>query len=131
MMRNLEIATQLLQKGSVLHIPRVEFSSGITKNKYCVLAEDGTAFWKKGYITGCLTTSKTPTPLKPWQVAVGKGFQILGDHQKKTTYIDCRNKINLRENQIKKCTHLSDLPDEIKILFDNALQIADAYEQAS
>jgi len=130
MIRNLEIATSLLHKGSVLHIPSVIFSTGVTKSKYCVLTEDGNAFWKKGCIVGCLTTSKIPTPLKPWQVAVGEGFKILGPNQKGTTYIDCRNKISLKENQIKKCNYLGSLPNDIEILFDNALKMADAYEQA-
>lgn len=131
MMRNLGIATSLLHKGSVLHIPDVTFSTGITKNKYCVLTEDGNAFWRKGHITGCLTTSRVPTPLKPWQVAVGKKFKILGENQQGTTFIDCRNKINLKRDQIIKCTYINSLPNDIEILFDNALQIADAYEQAS
>ncbi|MFA5948588.1 MAG: hypothetical protein WC806_06540 [Candidatus Gracilibacteria bacterium] len=123
------MATSLLKRGHVIRIPNVKFSTGEIRNKFCVLLEDGNSFWKNGKIKGCLTTSKIPTPLKPWQIAVGEGFKILGEDQKGTTYIDCRNTIFLKEQQIKQCKFVGNLPDEIIFQFNNADEIAQCYER--
>ena len=128
-MRNLQTATALLRRGNVVRIPRVKFSTGEIRDKFCVLLEDGGSFWRNGRIKGCLTTSKVPTPLKPWQVAVGQGFKILGEDQKGTTYIDCRNIIFLDEQQLRRCKIVGDLPDEIIFQFNNADEIAQCYER--
>lgn len=131
-MRNLDIAVQLIRKGSVLLIPALKFNTtGEAKPKYCVALEDGDSFWKKGRcILACLTTSRAPVRLKSWQVPVASSYKILGDSQSKTTYIDCRNRIYLKEEQIKKCKHIGYLPDEILVIVDNAKKIADLYEEA-
>lgn len=130
-MRNLEIAVQLIRKGSVLWIPSVTFNTGTTKAKYCVALGDGDSFWKRGRcILACFTTSKIPLELKPWQVPVAGSYKILGEHQEGTTYIDCRNRIFLKEEQIKRCKHISYLPDKVLVLVDNAKKIADLYENS-
>lgn len=131
-MRNLDIATKLIRKGSVLLIPDVRFSGGVIKSKYCVALEDGDAFWRKGRcILACFTTSRVPIKLRPWQVPVAPSYKILGESQTDTTYIDCRNRVFLIEQQIKRCKFVGQLPDEVWVLVSNAKEIADIYESSS
>lgn len=127
-MKNLDIALRFVNKGSVLLIPQVTFDTGVTKAKYCVALEDGSSFWKRGRcLLACFTTSKPPGKLKSWQVEVPAEYKILGESQAKTTYIDCRNRINLTEDQIKKCKYIGELPPEILIKVNNANEIAEQY----
>ena len=129
-MRNLAIATSVIKKGTVLLVPDVKFPGGVVKSKYCVALEDGNCFWKRGgCLLACFTTSKPPSKLKSWQVPVAPMYKILGEDQSKTTYIDCRNRVFLRKEQIEKCHYISQLPDDILVMVENANNIADLHER--
>lgn len=56
--KNLDFSLQLFKKGTVILIPAVPFSSGVTKAKFAVLLENADVLYKRRTITACLKTSR-------------------------------------------------------------------------
>jgi len=127
--KSLDFSLQLFKKGTVIFIPAVPFSTGVTKAKFAILLENADVLYKRRTITACLTTSRKFRRFKSWFVVTSA--EILGKRKSEQTTIDCLNRIHLSEAQVKKCKFIGYLPQEILEEVEEANEYAEFYLKKS
>lgn len=125
MPKNLDLAIQLFRKGSIILIPDVHFPGGVVKAKFGILLEDAASLYKTGTITICLTTSRKFKKLMSWMVETSA--QCLGKDSHEKTTIDCLNRLQLTEKQLRKAKFIGYLDSRIWEEVEEANIFAEAY----
>ena len=111
MPKNLDLAIQLFRKGSIILIPDVHFPGGVVKAKFGVLLDDASLLYESGAIKVCLTTSRRFKKLMSWMVETSA--ECFGKESHEKTTIDCLNRLELTEKQLRRSKFIGYLDPKI------------------